>query len=195
MMTSWQVVWWSPGPHLSQLQQWHQHPRRGGVLQHPQQVQYSDSQKPMRCNTCYLSLQLVFDGGRLSDSEEARLGSTVVDLSQVRLRETCLHRINSEAKHSFSGGQLQNHPGRQCARESRDCHEEKWDLSEMTGCQNSIARYINFFLFLINIFSRYTHSLLIININGFTKWRSSGSKGKSLVVEKLRTYRKNWKKL
>jgi len=27
-------------------------------------------------------LQLVFDGGRLSDSEESRLGSTVVDLSQ-----------------------------------------------------------------------------------------------------------------
>merc|ERR1712061_630754 len=28
------------------------------------------------------SLSLVFDGGRLSDSEEARLGSTVVDLSE-----------------------------------------------------------------------------------------------------------------
>ena len=28
------------------------------------------------------SLDLVFDGGRLSDSEEARVGSTVVDLSE-----------------------------------------------------------------------------------------------------------------
>ena len=28
------------------------------------------------------SLDLVFDGGRLSESEEARLGSTVVDLSE-----------------------------------------------------------------------------------------------------------------
>ena len=29
------------------------------------------------------SLQLVFDGGQLSDSEEARLGSTVLDLSEA----------------------------------------------------------------------------------------------------------------
>ena len=46
------------------------------------------------------SLSLVFDGGRLSDSEEARLGSTVVDLSEegsyVIIRQgSARHIVNS----------------------------------------------------------------------------------------------------
>ena len=46
------------------------------------------------------SLSLVFDGGRLSDSEEARLGSTVVDLSEegtytIIRQGSARHTVNS----------------------------------------------------------------------------------------------------
>ena len=62
----------------------------------------------------------MFDGGRLSDSEEARLGSTVVDLSQVGFREICLHGINSEAKNSFFRREATESSGEAvCRRELR----------------------------------------------------------------------------